>query len=264
MWRLFSPLASTNDATVIYQRLGGNALPIIRPQHENDPWRPLQAWPDSTHVQWGGKGVVFGKSDAYTTAFFEAFPRDGTAGFLRGEGQSIEAAEEAAFAQWSRFRTCLDTGGHRWGRTRILGNGKTSTYTNGGCFCRRCGSFQTVMPVIVALGEYKQPLSTIELESIASGFCRANTDRESDKRAILWRRRMALRAKVAGIDLPPITPRDPTLNPFASDDYSRGCRKAVRAYCLNHPDWTKEGGDGIFDHFSRAMLRSLIDVDDED
>jgi hypothetical protein len=163
-------------------------MPIICSHLSRDAYTPGQAWLDTTLVQWGSRGIVLG-ANPYTTAFFEAFPKDG--GFIRGEGETIHNAEVVAFAKWCKENECALTGGHRWSRTRR--GTKPSTYTNGGCFCLRCHAFSTVMKPIAELGDYKKPLDVMALEAIALGCCRYD-----DK----YSKKLKLRAKLAGIDLP--------------------------------------------------------------
>jgi hypothetical protein len=232
--------------------------PIIASHHVNDPWRPRQEWLRTTTVQWGARGIVLGRPG--TTAFFEAFPKDGTAGFIRGEGETLEEAEESAYRQWFKHASCLTRDGHRWTRTRRLPGGKVSTYTNGGAFCLRCGAFACVMRPIVEPGAYRAPLDASELDSVASGFCRASPWGREDAAGAKWRRRMELRARRAGIDLPPILgPRDPGLPPYEADDYEQGCRKAVGAYLRQNREALKPGGGSIFDGLSVHALRRLME-----
>lgn len=234
------------------------AGPAIASHLADDPWRPRQRWLRSTTVQWGARGVVVGRSG--TTAFFEAFPRDGTAGFIRGEGETLEEAEAAAYRKWLLHATCLTRDGHRWSRARRLADGKVSTYTNGGTFCLKCGAFASAMQPIVELGAYRSPLDAAELDSIASGFCRASPWGREDAAGAKWRRRMELRARHAGIALPPILePRDPELPPYELDDYERGCRRAVAAY-LRQNQWALvSGGGSIFDGLAAYALRRLME-----
>lgn len=65
----------------------------------------LKQWPENTFTQCGEKGVVFTKKGNYKTAFFEAFPKQ-PATFIRGEGLTIEEAEEKAFSKYLRYIQC--------------------------------------------------------------------------------------------------------------------------------------------------------------
>lgn len=112
-------------------------------------YQPVCAWPDDCTVQWGN-GII------PRTPFFEAFP-PGT--FIRGEGESIEAAERKAFAQYQREFECA----HIWGRQRP----GRDLYLNGAGWCRKCGAFRGRMfPEIVVLGHWRQPLVRWEVEHL--------------------------------------------------------------------------------------------------
>lgn len=62
-------------------------------------------WPTECFVQCGGKGVVIGNQHrkGYVTAFFEAFPFNN---FIRGEGETIDLAEDAAWKKYQVMATC--------------------------------------------------------------------------------------------------------------------------------------------------------------
>lgn len=123
------------------------------PEHEfstllgrNPEYHPQCAWPENCMVQWG-HGIV------PAVPFFEAFPK-GT--FIRGEGETIAAAERSAFEQYQRDIAC----NHVWGRQRPGG----VTYLNGAAFCRKCGGFRSKMfPEIRPSGWWRKPLSKSEL-----------------------------------------------------------------------------------------------------
>lgn len=108
-------------------------------------YTPVCAWPEACTVQWG-HGIV------PANPFFEAF-LPGT--FFRGDGETIEAAERSAFAQWQLDINCV----HRWGRARS----PTNIYLNGAGWCRRCGAFRSKMfSEVVALGHMRRPLDKSE------------------------------------------------------------------------------------------------------
>lgn len=164
-------------------------MPRIASQHA---WKdkdhvPSSAWPEDCLVQWGSKGLVFGKDGARTTAFFEAFPQDG---FFRGEGETIAAAEEQALLKYRRAVGCP---GHQWSR---------KGYTNRGAFCRLCGKFDTAFRPIVHLGGFRQPVDALEIGSALSGFLlRSGRD---DQASLRYHRRVWLRLRVAGFAIPPV------------------------------------------------------------
>lgn len=92
-------------------------------------------WPEDCHVQGGARGVVFRGDQPYRTAFVEAFP--GT--FLRGEGPTIAAAEDAAWAKYQALAACPAFPNH--------GPFEARQYRNGAGFCTQCGGwFAKVLP----------------------------------------------------------------------------------------------------------------------
>lgn len=102
-------------------------------------------WPADTFVQGGARGVVFSKDGPYRTAFVEAFPA-GT--FLRGQGATIEEAEQVCFTQWEQLAKCPAHPGHGpWDRR---------DYTNGSAFCQGCGSW--FGPNMTGLSELPPPV----------------------------------------------------------------------------------------------------------
>lgn len=108
-------------------------------------------WPENCFVQCGGSGIVFtegsfaetfsdqkksieaigavlGKDPpkgSYRTAFFEAFPRDPSC-FLRGEGITVEEAEEKTWIKWQKILSCPAHEFERKGRD------------DGYAYCRHC------------------------------------------------------------------------------------------------------------------------------
>lgn len=126
---------------------------IIASQHrwKDNEYEPHCAWPEDTLVQWGSKGLVISK-EPYYTCFFEAFPSDKTksGGFIRGEGDTIEAAEDRAFSKYLKEIACA----HLWGR---------ETYDNGGQLCRHCRAFRAgILKPVVKLGARRVPISKSE------------------------------------------------------------------------------------------------------
>ena len=87
-------------------------------------------WPDGCSVQCGDKGLVLSQKGNYTTAFFEAFPDEPNT-FIRGEGATVEEAENDAWEQLERFRACPNHEFERRG------------YKNGAGFCKHCGLFKS-------------------------------------------------------------------------------------------------------------------------
>jgi len=64
----------------------------------------LKSWPTDAFLQCGDNGLVVGKK-SYTTAFFEAFPKNPST-FIRGEGLNLELAEADAFCKYERIMAC--------------------------------------------------------------------------------------------------------------------------------------------------------------
>ena len=95
-----------------------------------NPYECKKDWPDNCGVQCGSNGIVLFKKGNYRTAFFEAFPKNPST-FIRGEGSTIEEAEESAWQQYERYNHCEKHEFERRG------------YTNGSGFCKHCGLFQS-------------------------------------------------------------------------------------------------------------------------
>lgn len=115
---------------------------------DGKPYECNYPWPEDCFCQGGSSGMVFtkgsfqealespdkavdaitGKTPHYKTAFFEAFPNDPST-FIRGEGETIEAAEQSAWQQWQSIVGCTD---HVY---------RTRGYENGGGFCIHCNLF---------------------------------------------------------------------------------------------------------------------------
>lgn len=95
-----------------------------------DPHECAHSWPEDCFVQCGDRGIVFVKetSTTYETAFFEAFPRNPDT-FLRGEGKTVEEAEEQA---WTKYQKQLNCKKHEFERKH---------YRNGAGVCKNCGLF---------------------------------------------------------------------------------------------------------------------------
>ena len=102
-------------------------------RENREGWLPRCAWPDDCQVQWGRQGMSFERAPGEggmmrLVAFFEAIPADGDT-FVRGEGATLEEAEDAAFASYQRYWACP---GH---------TPEKRGYKNGAGFCSRCGLF---------------------------------------------------------------------------------------------------------------------------
>jgi hypothetical protein len=109
-------------------------------------------WDEDCFVQCGESGIVLGKGSlqevfdaenplealseaasdkkSYITAFFEAFPKEPST-FIRGEGKSVEEAEQSAWNQFQKYKNCQEHEFERRG------------YDNGGGICKHCGMFKS-------------------------------------------------------------------------------------------------------------------------
>lgn len=86
-------------------------------------------WPANCRLHaWGGGLVIAADGSAYGTAFFEAFPRDPDT-LLRGQGATIDDAEDDAWAKWQQRCRCP---GHEF---------EPRGYRNGAGICRHCDLF---------------------------------------------------------------------------------------------------------------------------
>lgn len=221
-------------------------MPKIRPHHHPDhplasdtDYRPVCGWPDDATVQWGGGGLVFGKEN-YITAFFEAFPAG--AGFIRGEGETIEDAERQAFAQFQKEHGCQ----HVWGRRG---------YTNSGATCVRCGAFHIhIFKPITKLGSWREPLSYMSMNPIISGWLRPRERHGRDEAEMQkHNRRTWLRARWHGIDLPAMPTEPMTSDQFMGrviDPYRTACREAVAT-------WLESDRCTLAPEFLSTVLRSI-------
>jgi len=91
------------------------------------PHQATHDWPEHVFVQGGLHGLVWTRDGGYYTAFVEAF-LDEPRGFVRGEGETLEAAEQAC---WERYRTVVACHpGHEFER-----RGRTDGYA----WCMHCG-----------------------------------------------------------------------------------------------------------------------------
>jgi hypothetical protein len=115
-------------------------------QHSHEARHP---WPTETVVS-AGTGVVFrrsakeGEPRSYKTLFMEVYPPG--AAFIRGEGESPEACEDAAWAQYQRALNCSDgSGTHDW---------EPRDYHNGAGFCSRCNTFGSAVFTGEQLGQF--------------------------------------------------------------------------------------------------------------
>ena len=99
-------------------------------------------WPDGTRMQGGKQGIVISSTPGkpgYTTAFVEAFFDDpqGVGAFVRGEGETVALAEDAAWEKASAILSCKQ---HDWTR-EVNGRHRTDGYAQ----CRICHTSSRVL-----------------------------------------------------------------------------------------------------------------------
>lgn len=132
-------------------------MKTARRSFNETPYICKKSWSEDIFCQCGGDGVVFTEgslektltdpketSEAiktvlgdksnkkhYRTAFFEAFPNNPSC-FIRGQGQTIEEAEEQAWTKYEKIISCTN---HEWDRKER---------SDGYAYCLKCplsGSF---------------------------------------------------------------------------------------------------------------------------
>ncbi|EOU1990218.1 hypothetical protein [Clostridium perfringens] len=94
--------------------------------NEGVDYRLVHEWKNWT-IHCSNTGIVFNsKGDCYETAFFEVYPKDPDT-FIRGQGKTINEAEEEAWKQYEKIINCHKHEFERRG------------YENGLGFCKHCG-----------------------------------------------------------------------------------------------------------------------------
>lgn len=71
------------------------------------PYQCQKDWPEDCNVQCGEKGLVIKGKESYNTAFFESFPSNPST-FIRGEGNSLEQAEDSAWLKYQNILSCKE------------------------------------------------------------------------------------------------------------------------------------------------------------
>lgn len=106
-------------------------------------------WPSET-ITSAGHGVVFkrnpkeGEPGSYQTLFLEVYPPG--AAFIRGEGETPEDCENAAWAKYELALHCVDhSDAHDW---------QPRGYQNGAGFCSRCNTFGSQVFTGEQLGQF--------------------------------------------------------------------------------------------------------------
>lgn len=219
----------------------------MSPRSKSDSWQPLCQWPPMTYVQWGRSGLVLSSKGNYQTAFFEAFvENDPDVDFIRGEGETLVAAEEQAWRRYLKAKECE----HRWGRRG---------YLNGVGVCLRCGySKSSVFGTIKDLGAWRAPLSSMELSSIRMG----DVKDEPVPGEVRYITRLRLRARIAGIELPSHKKLSQGMTKRDGDEaYGDACEDVIAAWLQKNglPPRNGAGGlDGFFDGAARSGLEGLL------
>lgn len=116
-----------------------------------DGYEARLPWPPDAKIQGGARGIVLSRAPGktYRTAFVEAFLA-GT--FIRGEGETLEKAEDDCWEKYQRVLHCPGpTGEHEYAPHPP--NNPENLYRNGAGFCRHCGSFQPDVFTGVDLGQ---------------------------------------------------------------------------------------------------------------
>ena len=97
---------------------------------DGKPYECKKEWDEDCFVQCGETGLVLSKKGNYITMFFEAFPKNPKT-FIRGEGKTLEEAEDSAWKQFIKYKQCTN---HEFERR---------DYRNGSGICKHCGLFQS-------------------------------------------------------------------------------------------------------------------------
>lgn len=192
---------------------------------------PDQQWPEYANIDWQKNNgeIMFSVSTPGNMP-------------LRAQAKTIEQAERLAFEKFMKTSECE----HHWSR----GNRRDGTAQ-----CARCGKLAIgVLPPVVILGEWRAPLTRAELELLASGWLRAAPQPAPPLDAKL-RHRQYLRARIHGIDLPPI-PDQPTtmgqLMRMEPDPYREACAQAVG-------EWLDRGHHQLHLHDYRELRKTVND-----
>lgn len=103
----------------------------LRSSQSHIPSFPCKyAWGEDCFLQCGENALEINGATSRRTAFFEAFPRVLDT-FIRGEGETLEDAEEQAWISYSLIKACPK---HEMVR---------GPYTNGAGYCIHCKMFQS-------------------------------------------------------------------------------------------------------------------------
>jgi len=131
-------------------------------------------WAEDCYCQGGDDGIVFSKNkDSYRTAFFEAFPRNPDT-FIRGEGKTIEEAEEKAWNKFQKYNACSNHEFERKG------------YTNGAGFCKHCGLFKSKCFEPTTLCSICNKPTDYGLDKLGNHFCEEHYSLIKEENMFSW------------------------------------------------------------------------------
>lgn len=135
----------------------------------------VHPWPADIDVQGGRRGVVITGVMSYRTAFVEAFPTNPRT-VIRGEGATLEEAEDAA---WARFvRVTTPDHEHTF---------EQAGYRNGAGVCSTCGLFQSGVFDLAEIGSTCTICGTGTYYCVIgdSLYCEAHAPADKDRAALL-------------------------------------------------------------------------------
>ena len=100
----------------------------------NDNYECKKSWDWDCEVQAGERGIVFNRNGkgSYITSFFEAFPNSPYT-FVRGEGETIEEAEEQAWDKLQKIIQCPKHEFKAYGKNNVE-------------YCKKCGMYKAICP----------------------------------------------------------------------------------------------------------------------
>lgn len=125
-------------------------------RHPNWLYTCNYVWSETCWMQCGNGGIVFEKNivdimkdqqaeevitafvtpqesklKSYRTAFFEVFAKEPDT-FIRGEGKTVQEAEQKAWEEWQKVTHCPGENGHEF---------EAKGHENGAGVCKHCGLF---------------------------------------------------------------------------------------------------------------------------
>ena len=168
---------------------GNDAFPL----KSDTDFQPRCDWGHDIHVQWARNLNGDG-------AFFEGFMDDGI--MVRGDGASLEEAEHLAFEKYAIAKSCE----HQWSRYQRR---RDRYMLNGVGECRHCGQTSTrIFKPVTELGKWQSPLGFHDLCLLLGGGLRSYRGRKERPGREKDFRRIEIKARIMGIQLPPV-PADP-------------------------------------------------------